>query len=235
MPIQSYDALVTSGDVTVSLETSDPIDGLGSMRINKNAVGFNRHGFARRNVNGERNMRSGALQHVFEIDAGAVAGFNQCYWGVIFLLQEDENIADPSATASFYLAGYYTNGNTGAGEWGVWRFANDLSDAPTQIGGPGPSTPAVALNEVFAMDVEWRQDALEILGVQIIVQIEENPNLSDPYGNLTEVANVTDLESSGGLMDESFGEGPGYSNRSAGSGQITIFVDKARIYDVDAT
>ena len=235
MPIQSYDALVTSGgDVTISLESTDPIDGLGSMRINKNAVGFNRHGFARRNVNGERDMRSGALQHVFEIDAGAVAGFNRCYWGVIFLLSADENIAD-TGTASFYLAGYYTNGNAGAGEWGIWRFPNDLGDAPTQIGGPGPSSPAVALGEVFALDVEWRQDALELLGVQIIVAVEEGPNLSDPYGNLTELVNETDLQSAGALMGESFGEGPGYSNRAAGSDQITIFVDKARIFEVTAT
>ena len=236
MPLQSYDQLKTDTTIAYSLETSAPIDGLGSMRIHKSGTGFNRSAFARRNVTGERNMRSGALQYLFKPTGSQfVAAFNRCRWGLIYLVQGNVDITDGTVTSGgFYMAGYDTNGNSGAGAWSILRFAQDLQDTPTIVQA-GPSTPSFASTNLVAMDIEWRQDAIEIGGVQSILKVAINPSPSDPYASLTEVCNVVDPSGGGGLMNASFGEGPGWSLAITSTSNQTLLVDRARIFEVIAT
>jgi hypothetical protein len=232
MPLQSYDHL-KHADIAISLETSVPLDGSGSMKFTRNAsTGFGRHAWARRNVTGERNMRSGALQYLFKpTGSNFVAGFNRFRWGLIYLVQGNVDITDTTVTSGgFYMAGYDTNGNSGAGSWSIMRFAQDLGDTPTIVQA-GPSTPSFSSTNLVAMDVEWRQDTVEIGGVQSILKVAINPSPSDPYASLTEVCNVVDPVGGGALMNASFGEGPGWSHLTTSAVNFTLLVDRARIYE----
>lgn len=221
MSLIEWETFEGTPDVSISLDTVNPIHGLGSMVFHKNPVGFGRNGVVRRNVVGQQYLRSGALRGIFEPRLFTAAALNRVRYGITFLWSADNPDPANNGTGHMYMAGYDTYGLGGGGEWGVWRFHNGLKGAITTIQNGPVASPAIAHGQPFTLDVQWQQDTDEHHGVRIIV----NVGTTDDFAGMTEVCDVIDLASSGALMGESFGEGPGYAN-TAGSNELEFAVDR---------
>ncbi len=241
MAINDHEFFAFSPDVSLGAEVVHPIHGAASIFFHKAPVGSNRHGAFRRlapahpdPVTGvvgvdQVNLRSGALTMAFLPKRLTESGAVHTRYGILFLMDRDEDPTDTSSNVQFYLAGFDTHAHSGAGAWGIWRYSGGSFGANpvTLWQSDAADAPAIAHDSPFIFGVEWRQDPTFIRGVQLFLRADLAPNLATPYDHLTLITTQVDLATAGALMGASFGEGAGYESVS-GNGELHFCVDRIR-------
>ena len=152
-------------------------------------AGSGKHCVLRRNVAGQSNNRSGALQAILNPVSALHNGQETIRHGVFYLLSDAVSMT--SGDPNFYLAGFEPSFGTAS----IWRYANrHLGEQPTLIA--NAPAPMIQQGVSWTLRVEWRQDPGDAQGVRTIVSMGALPDFSD----CQVVLDATEFAANGALM-----------------------------------
>lgn len=192
MSLSDWDLLKSPPEVTVTIDTTTPLVGSGSLDINNQPLlHSSSRAFAmlRLGASEPRGFTAGRVRTVIKPNASFL--LNASHRGIVGVFCMINGWSTPlsftTGTGSCYIAGFEATDTT---FWGIWKFTNGLLDS--SVGNAalasGDTTHTPTRGNTYAIELTWQYDLSELGGTRLILKAAEGTD----YDDLTTIYDVVD-------------------------------------------
>lgn len=223
MPLADFNAYKSNAGCLIAVNTLTPILGSGSFRFSTNGVsGAQQMSLVAIDPPYQHGVTEGRLRMLFR--GAAFSSASGHYLGIAFM-QSQEDLTGGAGSCYAWMARTSNTSNT-LTHLSLRKFTSGVVSAGgTLIGSEIVLSPALALNDVFALEVQWRLDIPELGGLEVIGRF----GTATDYSDLTDQVETVITTS---VLTSTVGEGPFLA--AAASTICTVDLDYIQMFGAEA-